>query len=73
MIQSKNRWAGKPLKQEVGHDYPQLYKRIIDELPDLIRQTPKTTTIKENKASLKLEELIQKLMSRVIIFLNSIS
>lgn len=37
------------LKQEVGHDYTQLYKRIIDELPDLIRQTPKTTTIKENK------------------------
>lgn len=61
------------LKQEVGHDYAQLYKRIIDELPDLIRQTPKTTTIKKIKASLKLEELIQKLSRRIIIFLNSIS
>lgn len=48
------------LKQEVGHDYPQLYKRIIDELPDLIRQTPKTTTIKENKSIFKVGRIDPK-------------
>ena len=48
------------LKQEVGHDYTQLYKRIIDELPDLIRQTPKTTTIKENKSIFKVGRIDPK-------------
>ena len=48
------------LKQEVGHDYTQLYKRIIDELPDLIRQTPKTTTIKENKSIFKVGRIEPK-------------
>mgnify|MGYP000878293670 FL=1 len=52
------------LKQEVGHDYPQLYKRIIDELPDLIRQTPKTTTIKENKSIFKVGRIDPKAIAK---------
>lgn len=52
------------LKQEVGHDYPQLYKRIIDELPDLIRQTPKTTTIKENKSIFKVGRIDPKAIEK---------
>ena len=52
------------LKQEVGHDYTQLYKRIIDELPDLIRQTPKTTTIKENKSIFKVGRIDPKAIEK---------
>lgn len=52
------------LKQEVGHDYTQLYKRIIDELPDLIRQTPKTTTIKENKSIFKVGRIEPKAIEK---------
>lgn len=52
------------LKQEVGHDYTQLYKRIIDELPDLIRQTPKTTTIKENKSIFKVGRIDPKAIAK---------
>lgn len=52
------------LKQEVGHDYPQLYKRIIDELPDLIRQTPKTTTIKENNSIFKVGRIDPKAIEK---------
>ena len=52
------------LKQEVGHDYPQLYKRIIDELPDLIRKTPKTTTIKENKSIFKVGRIDSKAIAK---------
>ena len=52
------------LKQEVGHDYAQLYKRIIDELPDLIRQTPKTTTIKENKSIFKVGRIDPKAIEK---------
>lgn len=52
------------LKQEVGHDYTQLYKRIIDELPDLIRQTPKTTTIKENKSIFKVGRIYPKAIAK---------
>ena len=52
------------LKQEVGHDYTQLYKRIIDELPDLIRQTPKTTTIKENKSIFKVGRIDSKAIAK---------
>lgn len=52
------------LKQEVGHDYPKLYKRIIDELPDLIQQTPKTTTIKENKSVFKVGRIDPKAIAK---------
>lgn len=52
------------LKQEVGHDYTQLYKRIIDELPDLIRQTPKTTTIKENKSIFEVGRIDPKAIAK---------
>ena len=52
------------IKQEVGHDYTQLYKRIIDELPDLIRQTPKTTTIKENKSIFKVGRIDPKAIAK---------
>jgi len=52
------------LKQEVGHDYTQLYKRIIDELPDLIRQTPKTTTINENKSIFKVGRIEPKAIEK---------
>lgn len=52
------------LKQEVGHDYTQLYKRIIDELPDLIRQTSKTTTIKENKSIFKVGRIEPKAIEK---------
>ena len=52
------------LKQEGGHDYAQLYKRIIDELPDLIRQTPKTTTIKENKSIFKVGRIDSKAIEK---------
>lgn len=52
------------LKKEVGHDYTQLYKRIIDELPDLIRQTPKTTTIKENKSIFKVGRIDPKAIEK---------
>ena len=52
------------LKQEVGHDYTQLYKRIIDELPNLIRQTPKTTTIKENKSIFKVGRIEPKAIEK---------
>ena len=52
------------LKQKVGHDYTQLYKRIIDELPDLIRQTPKTTTIKENKSIFKVGRIEPKAIEK---------
>lgn len=52
------------LKQEVGHDYTQLYKRIIDELQDLIRQTPKTTTIKENKSIFKVGRIDPKAIEK---------
>lgn len=52
------------LKQEVGHDYTQLYKRIIEELPNLIRQTPKTTTIKENKSIFKVGRIDPKAIEK---------
>lgn len=52
------------LKQEVGHDYTQLYKRTIDELPDLIRQTPKTTNIKENKSIFKVGRIDPKAIEK---------
>ena len=52
------------IKQEVGHDYTQLYKRIIDELPDLIRQTPQTSTIKDNKSFFKVGRIDPKAIAK---------
>ena len=58
------------LKQEVGHDFRQLYKRIISELPDLIKQTPKTTTIKENKKTFNIGRIAPKAIDKSYNFSN---
>ena len=58
------------LKQEVGHDFRQLYKRIISELPDLIKQTPKTATIKENKKTFNIGRIAPKAIDKSYNFSN---
>ena len=58
------------LKQEVGHDFRQLYKRIINELPDLIKQTPKTATIKENKKTFNVGRIAPKAIDKNYNFSN---
>ena len=58
------------LKQEVGHDFRQLYKRIINELPDLIKQTPKTATIKENKKNFNIGRIAPKAIDKNYNFSN---
>ena len=58
------------LKQEVGHDFRQLYKRIINELPDLIKQTPKIATIKENKKTFNVGRIAPKAIDKNYNFSN---